>query len=74
MEALAKHAAMIWKTVIVNAIAQFSVVLEWLHADTTSISSAYVRKHIATNKKLGLSPLSQTGTLPHLAQMPKNSH
>jgi len=37
LEALAKHAATIWKTVIVNAIAQFSVVLEWLHADTTSI-------------------------------------
>ena len=37
MEALAKHAATIWKTIIVKAIAQFSVVLEWLHADTTSI-------------------------------------
>lgn len=37
MEALAKHAAQIWLKVIVRAIAQFSVVLEWLHADTTSI-------------------------------------
>jgi transposase len=37
LEALAKHAATIWKTVIVNAVAQFSIVLEWLHADTTSI-------------------------------------
>lgn len=37
LEALSKHAATIWKTVIVKAIAQFSVVLEWLHADTTSI-------------------------------------
>jgi len=37
MEALAKHAAKIWQKVIVRAIAQFSVVLEWLHADTTSV-------------------------------------
>lgn len=37
LEALAKHAGAIWKTVIVQAIIQFSVVLEWLHADTTSI-------------------------------------
>jgi len=37
MEALAKHAAEIWKKVIVRAVAQFSVVLEWLHADTTSV-------------------------------------
>jgi transposase len=37
MEALAKHAAQIWMKVIVRAIAQFSVVLEWLHADTTSV-------------------------------------
>ena len=37
MEALAKHAAQIWLKVIVRAVAQFSVVLEWLHADTTSI-------------------------------------
>ena len=37
MEALAKHAAEIWQKVIVRAIAQFSVVLEWLHADTTSV-------------------------------------
>jgi len=37
MEALAKHAAEIWRKVIVCAIAQFSVVLEWLHADTTSV-------------------------------------
>ena len=37
MEALAKHSAEIWKKVIVCAVAQFSVVLEWLHADTTSI-------------------------------------
>ena len=37
MEALAKHAAQIWLKVIVRAVSQFSVVLEWLHADTTSI-------------------------------------
>ena len=37
MEALAKHAAQIWMKVIVRAVAQFAVVLEWLHADTTSI-------------------------------------
>lgn len=37
MEALAKHAAEIWLKVIVRAVAQFSVVLEWLHADTTSV-------------------------------------
>jgi transposase len=37
MEAVAKHAAAIWKKVIVCAIGQFSVVLEWLHADTTSV-------------------------------------
>ena len=37
MEALAKHAAQIWMKVIVRAVAQFSVVLEWLHADTTSV-------------------------------------
>src|SRR3972149_867143 len=37
MEALAKHAAQIWLKIIVRAISQFSVVLEWLHADTTSI-------------------------------------
>lgn len=37
MEALAKHAGEIWQEVIVRAIAQFSVVLEWLHADTTSV-------------------------------------
>lgn len=37
MEALAKHAAEIWLKVIVRGISQFSVVLEWLHADTTSI-------------------------------------
>lgn len=37
MEALAKHAVQIWMKVIVSAVAQFSVVLEWLHADTTSI-------------------------------------
>jgi transposase len=37
MEALAKHAAEIWQKVMVCAIAQFSVVLEWLHADTTSV-------------------------------------
>ena len=37
LEALAKHAAEIWQKVIVCAIAQFSVVLEWLHADTTSV-------------------------------------
>jgi transposase len=37
MEALAKHAAQIWMKVIVKAVAQFAVVLEWLHADTTSI-------------------------------------
>lgn len=37
LEALAKHAAEIWQKVIVCAIVQFSVVLEWLHADTTSV-------------------------------------
>ena len=37
LEAVAKHAAEIWKKVIVRAVAQFSVVLEWLHADTTSV-------------------------------------
>lgn len=37
MEAVAKHAGEIWQEVIVRAIAQFSVVLEWLHADTTSV-------------------------------------
>lgn len=37
LEALAKHAAQIWKKVIVCAVSQFSVVLEWLHADTTSV-------------------------------------
>ena len=37
MEALAKHAAQIWLKIIVRAVSQFSVVLEWLHADTTSI-------------------------------------
>jgi len=37
MEAVARHAAEIWKKVIVRAVAQFSVVLEWLHADTTSV-------------------------------------
>jgi len=37
MEALAKHAGEIWQKVIVRAIAQFSVVFEWLHADTTSV-------------------------------------
>ena len=37
LEALAKHAAEIWQKIIVCAVAQFGVVLEWLHADTTSI-------------------------------------
>lgn len=37
MEALAKHAAEIWKKVIVRAVAKFAVVLEWMNADTTSV-------------------------------------
>lgn len=37
MEALAKHAGQIWLKVIVRAVARFAVVLEWLHADTTSV-------------------------------------
>jgi len=37
MEALAKHAAEIWQKVIERAVAQFSVELEYLHADTTSV-------------------------------------
>ena len=37
MEALAKHAAEIWKKAIVCAVAQFSVALEWLHANATSV-------------------------------------
>ena len=37
LEAVARHAAEIWKKVIVRAVAEFSVVLEWLHADTTSV-------------------------------------
>jgi transposase len=47
MEALAKHAAEIWKEVIVRAVALFSVVLEWLHADTTSVyfEGAYEDEH-----------------------------
>ncbi len=37
MEALAKHAAEIWKKVIVRAVTHFSVELECMHADTTSV-------------------------------------
>lgn len=37
MEALAKHAVTIWLKVIVKAVQQFAIVLEWLHADTTSV-------------------------------------
>lgn len=47
MEALAKHAAEIWQVVIVRAVGLFSVVLEWLHADTTSVyfEGAYEDEH-----------------------------
>jgi transposase len=37
LEALAKHAAQIWLKVIVRAVTHFGVVLDLLHADTTSI-------------------------------------
>jgi transposase len=53
LEALAKHAAAIWKTIIVNAIVPFSVVLAWLHADTTSIyfEGAYEDEHEQPRKE-----------------------
>ncbi len=37
MEALAKHAVVIWLKVIGRAVRHFAIVLEWLHADTTSV-------------------------------------
>jgi transposase len=37
MEGLAKHATEIWLRVIVRAVKHFGIVLEWLHADTTSV-------------------------------------
>ena len=37
MEGLSKHAAEIWLKVIVRAVKHFGIVLEWLHADTTSV-------------------------------------
>ena len=37
MEALAKHAVEIWVKVIGRAVKHFAIVLEWLHADTTSV-------------------------------------
>jgi len=37
LEALAKHTGQIWLKVVVRAKSRFAVVLEWLHADTTSV-------------------------------------
>jgi len=37
MEGLARHAVQIWLKVIVRAVKHFGIVLEWLHADTTSV-------------------------------------
>lgn len=37
MEALAKHAVKIWLQVIGRAVKHFAIVLERLHADTTSV-------------------------------------
>ena len=47
MEALAKHAVQIWLKVIGRAVQHFAIVVEWLHADTTSVyfEGTYADEH-----------------------------